>query len=397
MQFFAFTHNSTVDDGEPAWGSVDKTKLPRGAFADEGEADKKSTWGYPHHWVKGGGGEDENGIYTTGTMYLHRGGLGAAWAAVQGGRSGQEANLAVKSHLDAHRKAIGMGEHEKKEKAMSWYQIKAQTENSEIWLYDEIGLWGIKAKDFIDELNMIKSPKISMHINSPGGEVFDGAAMYNAIKRHPAFVTTYIDGIAASEASIIALAGDKVIMAKNAIYMMHNPSGLVIGTSETMRETADILDKIRDTMVGTYMDKCGKTKVEIISLLDKGTWMNGPEAKDAGFVDEVAGEIDLTACLKFVPTLEKSGFKEAGKVLNAVKGIPSARDCERVLRDEGCSSKMAKTILAKGYSDALRDEDSTGKPDSAEPVQRDVEPQKPVTNDDVQELLMSSKFMRSQK
>jgi hypothetical protein len=150
MQFFAFTHNSTVDDGEPAWGSVDKTKLPRGAFADEGEADKKSTWGYPHHWVKGGGGEDENGIYTTGTMYLHRGGLGAAWAAVQGGRSGQEANLAVKSHLDAHRKAIGMGEHEKKEKAMSWYQIKAQTENSEIWLYDEIGLWGIKAKDFIE-------------------------------------------------------------------------------------------------------------------------------------------------------------------------------------------------------------------------------------------------------
>ena len=104
----AFTHNSTTADNEPDWGSVDKTKLPRIAFADEGEPDKKSTWRYPHHWVQNGGGEDENGVYTTGTLYLHVGGLNAAWSAANGGRSGQEASNAVKSHLQAHRRALGI-------------------------------------------------------------------------------------------------------------------------------------------------------------------------------------------------------------------------------------------------------------------------------------------------
>lgn len=114
IQFEAFTHNSTVADNEPDWGSVDKTKLPRPAFADQGESDKKSTWGYPHHWVQNGGGEDKTGVYTTGTMYLHRGGLGKAWEAANGARSGQQASTAVKDHLNAHRKAIGMGQENQK-------------------------------------------------------------------------------------------------------------------------------------------------------------------------------------------------------------------------------------------------------------------------------------------
>jgi HK97 family phage major capsid protein/HK97 family phage prohead protease len=105
-----FTHNSTLADSEPDWGTVDKTSLPRPAFADEGEAGKKSTWKYPHHWVKDGGGKDDQGIFTTGTMYLHKGGLNAAWSAAQGGRSGQEASAAVKAHLESHRKALGLSD-----------------------------------------------------------------------------------------------------------------------------------------------------------------------------------------------------------------------------------------------------------------------------------------------
>lgn len=108
----ALTHNSNTADSEPSWGDVDKTKLPRLAFADMGEPDKKSTWGYPHHAVKDGGGMNEMGCFTTGTMYLHRGGLNAAWAAANGARSGQEASDAVKSHLQAHRKALGMDKEE---------------------------------------------------------------------------------------------------------------------------------------------------------------------------------------------------------------------------------------------------------------------------------------------
>ena len=103
----ALTHNSKLADNEPDWGSVDKTKLPRNAFADQGEPDKKSTWAYPHHWVENGGNLDENGVYTSGDMYLHKGGLNAAWAAAQGARSGEKASQEVIDHLQAHRKAIG--------------------------------------------------------------------------------------------------------------------------------------------------------------------------------------------------------------------------------------------------------------------------------------------------
>lgn len=275
---------------------------------------------------------------------------------------------------------------------MKWYEIKAKADASEIWLYDEIGLWGIGAKEFIAELNAIKSPTIDMHINSPGGEVFDGAAIYNAIKRHPAEVTTYIDGIAASIASVIALAGNKVIMAENAIYMMHNPSGIVVGTSEDMRKTADILDKIRETMIGAYVGKSGKSESEVKAWLDSETWMNAEEAKAAGFADEIGDEMDMAACAKFIPVMAKMGFKHVPKIITDKKEIPSERDIERALRDAGCSSTMAKTILARGYSRDLRDEDRPGDPPPATEPQRDVETKKPALgNDSVSRLLQFGK------
>ena len=103
------SHDSKLAPSEPSWGSVDKTKLPRAAFAEQGDPDKKSTWGFPHHWVKNGKlGPD--GVYTSGTMYLHRGGLAAAWQAARGARSGKQASPAVKAHLQSHRRAIGMGD-----------------------------------------------------------------------------------------------------------------------------------------------------------------------------------------------------------------------------------------------------------------------------------------------
>lgn len=106
----ALSHNNNTSDSEPRWSGVDKTKLPRKAFADMGDPDKVSTWRYPHHWVSNGGAPDDDGRYTTGTMHLHKGGLNAAWAAAQGARAGREAPPAVKSHLNAHRKVLGLGE-----------------------------------------------------------------------------------------------------------------------------------------------------------------------------------------------------------------------------------------------------------------------------------------------
>lgn len=104
-----FTHNSDTAKSEPDWGSVDKTALPMLAFADHGDgADKKSSWSYPHHFVQNAGGKDDNGVWTTGDLLLHTGGLAAAWSAAMGGRSGQKASPAVIAHLAAHRKALGL-------------------------------------------------------------------------------------------------------------------------------------------------------------------------------------------------------------------------------------------------------------------------------------------------
>jgi len=103
----ALTHNSTVAKSEPSWGNVDKTKLPSSAFATKGK--NRTDLKYPHHWVSGGKTNDE-GIYSSGTMYLHRGGLAAALQAAGGARSGKKASSAIKAHLQRHANAIGMGE-----------------------------------------------------------------------------------------------------------------------------------------------------------------------------------------------------------------------------------------------------------------------------------------------
>ena len=106
--------------------------------------------------------------------------------------------------------------------------------------------------------------------------------------------------------------------------------------------------------------------------------MNADEAKAAGFIDEIGAEMDMAACAKFLPAMAKMGFKHIPRSINGSKEVPSERDLERALRDAGCSSKQAKTILAKGYSDDLRDEDPAREPDPADPAQRDVDPAKPV-------------------
>lgn len=104
----AFTHNSTVAEREPSWPSVDRTALPRLAFARMGDADKKSTWGYPHHWIKDGADKDDAGIYTRGTMYLHRGGLQAAWNYAMGAGTGDKAEREVIAHLRRHWADLGI-------------------------------------------------------------------------------------------------------------------------------------------------------------------------------------------------------------------------------------------------------------------------------------------------
>ena len=276
----------------------------------------------------------------------------------------------------------------------TWYEIKNKTDKAEIWIYEEIGedFWtggGVTAKNFQKELSAIKASQIDLHINSPGGIVFDGITIYNLLKNHPANVTTYIDGLAASIASVIALAGDKVIMAENALFMIHNPYGMVAGNATDMRDFADKLDKVGGAIATTYISKTGKTDVEIQALLDAETWMSAAEALESGFIDEVSGEADMAACAKFIPVMQKAKFQNIPGSIAAKKEKPTAREAEKALRDVGFNQKQAKAILAEGFKDQ-RDVD-TIETIPVVAIQRDVEPQK--KKDRVSDLLTKAELV----
>ncbi|QOX78739.1 phage major capsid protein [Trichlorobacter lovleyi] len=211
-----------------------------------------------------------------------------------------------------------------------FYSIKAmaETDTAEIFIYEQIGedWWtgeGVTAKNFCKEVAALNVRQIDLHINSPGGSVFDGQAIYNALKRHPACVTTYVDGIAASIASVIALAGDTVIMAPNSLYMIHNPWGLAQGSADEMRKYADLLDKVRDTIVSVYREKCGLSDEGIIALMDAETWMSAEEAQAFGFVDEIGTELKLAALAGF--DFKAMGFKKAPAISASITSAPAEK------------------------------------------------------------------------
>lgn len=192
-------------------------------------------------------------------------------------------------------------------KANNFWQVKNKTgQKAELLIYGEISsfqFWGDETtpKEVDDMLKAIGDVKeLTVRINSPGGEVFAGMAIYNILKRHEATVTVYIDGLAASIASVIALAGDKVIAAKGSMYMIHRPyTSVWRATADKLREQADLLDKIESQIRGIYSEKTGMSDEELAGILATGdTWYTAEEAVTAGFADEVEGDAVVAACLR---------------------------------------------------------------------------------------------------
>lgn len=171
------------------------------------------------------------------------------------------------------------------------FQINAKGKRAEILLYDNIGeglFGGISAQGFMDELKGHASVNaIDLRLNSGGGDVFDGLAIHNALVRHPARVTTHVDGLAASIASVIAMAGDEIRMADNAMMMIHDPWTWAMGSAEELRKQAGTLDKIRDTLLATYTGRTGADQAEISGMMTAETWMDAQEAVSRGFADAV--------------------------------------------------------------------------------------------------------------
>ncbi len=171
-----------------------------------------------------------------------------------------------------------------------WYKIVNKVEHTDVYIYDEIGFWGTRASDFVKEIRQIKND-IILHINSPGGQVFDGLAIYNSLKAHTSKVTTKIEGIAASMASIIALAGETIEMAENSMFMIHNPLVNVTGDSEELRKNAELLDRIKEQIVNIYVSHSNLSADEIGSLMDQETWLTAKEAKEKGFINSIVENV----------------------------------------------------------------------------------------------------------
>jgi len=193
----------------------------------------------------------------------------------------------------------------------NWYAITAlQTDSgvvAEVRIYDEIGFWGVTAKDFIAQLDAAaaNASQVLVAINSPGGDVTDAFAIYNALRRYAGKVVTRVDSIAASAATIPLMAGDTIVMPENAMLMIHELSTVAVGTSDDLRGAADMMDKMRDSVVAAYASRTGQTPEAIQQMMKDTTWMTASEAKELGFADEIEQPVRLAASINAVGRLAR--------------------------------------------------------------------------------------------
>jgi len=177
-----------------------------------------------------------------------------------------------------------------------WYNINSKASKVvDVYIFDEIGMGGVNAQGFIEEIKSFKDSPMNLHINCVGGDVFDGMAIYNIIKKRTATTTVYIEGIAASMGSVIALAANKVVMAENSLFMIHNAWGGAMGEAKEMKKTAKLLDKISGEIADIYVKKTKLPYDKVKEMMDEETWLNAEEALELGFIDSISDAIKVAA------------------------------------------------------------------------------------------------------
>lgn len=225
----------------------------------------------------------------------------------------------------------------------TWYAMEQEIDaegvkssKAEIFIYDEIGGFGVNANAFIEELeNLGDVEQIDLRISSPGGSIIEGNVIFNAIKRHPANVSVYIDGMAASMASVIAMAGDEVLMADNALLMIHNPWTVSIGDSEQLRKDADLMDKMKSAIINAY-GRSNYSEEELEELMDATTWFTAAEALEAGFIDGTIEGLKAAASINELQTIAN----QAGATLPVEKIVASI-----VTKHEAQVAKLEEELL----------------------------------------------------
>lgn len=208
--------------------------------------------------------------------------------------------------------------------ARQWFEMKKISDDvGEVMIYDEIGasFWNedaVSAKKFDEDLKALGEVKqINLRINSPGGNVFDGIAIQNMLKNHAAKVTGYVDGIAASAASLVLMAADEIIMPENAFLLIHGASGFGFGMSDDFRKLADDLDRINKSAVATYTSRSKQKAEKIEAIMKEDRLMDAAEAKSLGLCDKVADKVKIAAkfSTRLLPKMAAEKFGSAVETL----------------------------------------------------------------------------------
>lgn len=178
----------------------------------------------------------------------------------------------------------------------TWYNLKADAGKTPVLsIFDDIGAYGVSAKNFLNDLRSVTGDEVAVEINSPGGDFFAGLAIYNGLRASGKKITVKVLGLAASAASLVAMAGDTIEMAENSFFMVHKTLADMYANADDMRETAEVLDKFDAGLVSIYAKRTGKSAEEITALLEAETWMSAQEAVDAGFATSVTPALAVKA------------------------------------------------------------------------------------------------------
>lgn len=241
----------------------------------------------------------------------------------------------------------------------------ASDETLEIDIYDDIGedsWWGdtVSAKDVRAALKGSKASTILVRVNSRGGEVFEGMAIYNLLNEHPARVIAQVDALAASMASIVIMAADEIRIAQNAMIMIHNPWAFSMGEADDLRGVADLLDKMRDQSADIYVARTGASRERVLKMMADETWLTADEAKAEGFADVVLPAKKGSAQAKALASLRFDGLIAPPKALIAAcaraRGEISTTGPEPTQENGMDKEKRAKICAALGLSPDVSDD-----------------------------------------
>lgn len=216
-------------------------------------------------------------------------------------------------------------------------------DRAELLLYDEIGegwLGGIGAREVAEQINQLTVKHLDVRINSPGGSAFEGLAIFNTLRRHPARITVDIDGVAASVASIIAMAGDEIRMADNALMMIHDPFMVTAGDADQLRKDADRLDAVKENLVNIFAGRTGRDTEAIGTMMAAETWFTATEAKEGGFIDSISGANQVAVKLDGARFANIPDFALSRAALEGLNEPPG--DTQRAERAARCRARMAE-------------------------------------------------------